>query len=814
MYASQQQLLNRRAKSISSSGSLPSSPNTKSSPTSTSEESKGLNDAAECISSSATDNSDVFITPSSSSTNTLSLNEYIILDTPNTEASSLSPSNPVGILSTNTLPESTNESISTADGNVQLRHVSSANDLSSQGETVTQPCQDTIQIPVDPLMTSPSHQGSNKKKARSSSSSWITSFLNPTYKYRSEEFAKLFAVEVPATERLVADYSCALQKEILVHGRVYVSLNYICFYANIFKWETRIVIPCANITAVSKSYTAKVIPNAIQITTKDTTKYIFTSFSARDKTHVMMFRVWQNALIDQPAPTAELWSWITSSYGRDLGYTSEEEEALARVDTNLPCIQKTGLSGSTSSDEGATSPSTGDVTSACDQGQVKLPLLEPPSTDDNNRIEEAHDLNQSDASTNPLVTSVDGEEEEESLPLLEPIICSCKEHKGRLLADRLFPIPVDTAYTLMFNESKFFKNAMAERSITNLEFTPWDKETKTRTVKYIVHMNHAMVKMAPTIETQTGLEARQGEVYSVLISAVNEDIPYSDTFRVETVYCLTRGQHDNETRIVVHATVIFTGSGWSFRVVKSLIEKSAYEGVSGHVGHLIDCLDKYCHECPSIISEIVEVTERRPSTKKSDSLNSRTSHRLRLEDSLDRNVCWNKSDPTSSTSAAVLARSSSRSSSIREIISSSSNHGPLDPTVMVEEKKDTILLKVIVVVLIVLFASNLFLYIQLWRLENAAEEYEEILKSVSMQNINLPSPSSVGKLRLVLSKAIEVVQVIENHLGGLSSDLEQILHSQWPSHLPKSTVSLSMIQPIPKSKRKSSYRLSTETLPL
>ena len=34
------------------------------------------------------------------------------------------------------------------------------------------------------------------------------------------------------------DYSCALQKEILVHGRMFVTQNWICFYANIFRWET------------------------------------------------------------------------------------------------------------------------------------------------------------------------------------------------------------------------------------------------------------------------------------------------------------------------------------------------------------------------------------------------------------------------------------------------------------------------------------------------------------------------------------------------------------------------------------------------
>ena len=38
----------------------------------------------------------------------------------------------------------------------------------------------------------------------------------------------------------VADYSCALQKDILVHGRLYASQHYLCFYANIFRWETSV----------------------------------------------------------------------------------------------------------------------------------------------------------------------------------------------------------------------------------------------------------------------------------------------------------------------------------------------------------------------------------------------------------------------------------------------------------------------------------------------------------------------------------------------------------------------------------------------
>ena len=39
---------------------------------------------------------------------------------------------------------------------------------------------------------------------------------------------------------VVSDYSCAMQKDILVHGRLYISQSFICFYANIFRWETSV----------------------------------------------------------------------------------------------------------------------------------------------------------------------------------------------------------------------------------------------------------------------------------------------------------------------------------------------------------------------------------------------------------------------------------------------------------------------------------------------------------------------------------------------------------------------------------------------
>lgn len=105
------------------------------------------------------------------------------------------------------------------------------------------------------------------------------------------------------------DYSCALQKDILVHGRLYVSQNFLCFYANIFRWETSLSIKWKDVTSITKEKTARVIPNAILVCT-DSDKHFLTSFATRDKAYLMLFRVWQNALMDKQMQPQEMWQWV------------------------------------------------------------------------------------------------------------------------------------------------------------------------------------------------------------------------------------------------------------------------------------------------------------------------------------------------------------------------------------------------------------------------------------------------------------------------------------------------------------------------
>ncbi|XP_061675124.1 protein Aster-A isoform X2 [Syngnathoides biaculeatus] len=166
------------------------------------------------------------------------------------------------------------------------------------------------------------HFRSNAKKMQS----WYN-VLSPTYKQRNEDFRKIFK-KLPDMERLIVDYSCALQKDILLQGRLYLSENWLCFYSNIFRWETTITILLKDVTSMTKEKTAKLIPNAIQIST-DNERHFFTSFGARDRSFMMIFRLWQNALMDKSLSPKELWHIVHQCYGTELGLTSEDDDYVS-----------------------------------------------------------------------------------------------------------------------------------------------------------------------------------------------------------------------------------------------------------------------------------------------------------------------------------------------------------------------------------------------------------------------------------------------------------------------------------------------------
>ncbi|ORY90387.1 hypothetical protein BCR43DRAFT_111033 [Syncephalastrum racemosum] len=108
---------------------------------------------------------------------------------------------------------------------------------------------------------------------------------------RNSEFHLLFR-SVPESDALIDDYKCALHRDILLQGHLYLSQHHVCFHANIFGWVTHLVVAYDEIISMEKRNTAMIIPNGIQISTAKA-KHVFASLMSRDVTYDQMYRLWQ-----------------------------------------------------------------------------------------------------------------------------------------------------------------------------------------------------------------------------------------------------------------------------------------------------------------------------------------------------------------------------------------------------------------------------------------------------------------------------------------------------------------------------------------
>ncbi|MGH0121525.1 UNVERIFIED_CONTAM: hypothetical protein FKN15_001500 [Acipenser sinensis] len=100
------------------------------------------------------------------------------------------------------------------------------------------------------------------------------------------QFHKLFK-EVCKDELLKQSYTCALQKDILYQGKLFVSENWICFHSKVFGKDTRIVIPVSSVTLIKKTKTAILVPNALVIATPND-RHVFGSLLSRDATYKVL----------------------------------------------------------------------------------------------------------------------------------------------------------------------------------------------------------------------------------------------------------------------------------------------------------------------------------------------------------------------------------------------------------------------------------------------------------------------------------------------------------------------------------------------
>ncbi|XP_057655563.1 GRAM domain-containing protein 2A-like isoform X2 [Diorhabda carinulata] len=117
--------------------------------------------------------------------------------------------------------------------------------------------------------------------------------IRTTSKARQKKFLRHFP-NVEDDEKVLNHYSCALIGDILLQGHLYITKNYFAFYSNVFGYVTKLLIPILTVENITKEKTARIIPNAVGVSTSED-KHVFGSLISRDNTLIYMRTVWQKA---------------------------------------------------------------------------------------------------------------------------------------------------------------------------------------------------------------------------------------------------------------------------------------------------------------------------------------------------------------------------------------------------------------------------------------------------------------------------------------------------------------------------------------
>ncbi|XP_066115896.1 protein Aster-B isoform X1 [Saccopteryx bilineata] len=458
------------------------------------------------------------------------------------------------------------------------------------------------------------------------SQSWYN-VLSPTYKQRNEDFRKLFK-QLPDTERLIVDYSCALQRDILLQGRLYLSENWICFYSNIFRWETLLTVRLKDICSMTKEKTARLIPNAIQVCT-DSEKHFFTSFGARDRTYMMMFRLWQNALLEKPLCPKELWHFVHQCYGNELGLTSDDEDYVPPDDDfntmgyceEIP-VEENEVNDSSSKSSIETKP---DASPQLPKKSITNSTLtstgssEAPVSFDGLPLEEEVLEGSGSLEKELAIDNIIGEKIEIIAPVNSPSLdfndnediptelsdssdthdegevqAFYEDLSGRQYVNEIFNFSVDKLYDLLFTDSPFQRDFMEQRRFSDIIFHPWKKEengNQSRVILYTITLTNPLAPKTATVrETQTMYKASQeSECYVIDAEVLTHDVPYHDYFYTINRYTLTRVAR-NKSRLRVSTELRYRKQPWG--LVKTFIEKNFWSGLEDYFRHLESELTK------------------------------------------------------------------------------------------------------------------------------------------------------------------------------------------------------------------------------
>ncbi|TVY75761.1 putative membrane protein [Lachnellula suecica] len=402
----------------------------------------------------------------------------------------------------------------------------------------------------------------------------ITGFAVASKK-RNRDFHQLFR-SVPDDDYLIEDYSCALQREILAHGRLYVSEGHLCFSSNIFGWVTTLVMSFDEIVSVEKRSTALLFKNGLMISTLHA-KNVFASFTSRDSTYDLIVGIWK---LGHPSLRSSLNGVRIEETGG--GDKTEKDDGVV-----APPESQSGSESDSDGEEGD------DVYDEDDEDDDGMSFTQAEGSVAGSEIAEKV-VTQSRKPSTAVATNGAPTESKEAAPAAPsidfpgpathaPTTCTDGEtHYAKILADEIIPAPLGKVYSLMFGPASviWMRNWLTneqkclELTMEGTSAAPLTSENKVRNYSYIKPLSGSIGPRQTkciSVETLDSLDLEKA--VSVTISTQTPDVPNGSMFTVKTKYCISWGE-GNGTRLQVNCVIEWTGKSW----LKGPIEKGANDG--------------------------------------------------------------------------------------------------------------------------------------------------------------------------------------------------------------------------------------------
>lgn len=411
-------------------------------------------------------------------------------------------------------------------------------------------------------------------------------------KKRNRDFHQLFR-SVPEDDFLIEDYSCALQREIILAGRIYISEGHICFSSNILGWVTTLVISFDEIVAIEKETTAMVFPNAIAIQTLHA-RHTFRSLLSREATYDLMVNIWK---INHPSLKSYVNGVrIDNGHGDKTEKADESDAASDGADEDdeiydededndgMGSVEDAGEGSLVGSETAESVKPLSRKTSALTGNGLGISASTPalPST--------------ADAKTGDKNGTAGGDASGDFPgPATHPPT-ELNDPAGRydkVVKDDIIPAPLGKVYNLVFGPASgafMTKFLVEEQKSTELQFEDDKKglnnENKTRQYSYIKPLNGSIgPKQTKCISTETLDFFDLEKAVLVTLATQTPDVPSGNVFCVKTKYLFTWAA-GNQTRFFMSCTIEWSGKSW----LKGPIEKGAIEGQTSFGNDLVKAL--------------------------------------------------------------------------------------------------------------------------------------------------------------------------------------------------------------------------------